>query len=112
MYEELEFDAGHFSVFENAIDMVRRWWGGWVCLACSPACAHHSPSHCPSTLTPPPHHPPPPQAHIHYLHSFGNAGKPVIEGMEATADAFSVTATFTIHNSPVNAFWSLFQVGG
>ncbi|KAL4420675.1 hypothetical protein ABPG75_010331 [Micractinium tetrahymenae] len=72
VYEEIEFDCGHFGVFENAIDM----------------------------------------AHIHYLHgdSFGNSGKPVIKDMQATVDAHAVTATFTIHNKPVNAFWALFKV--
>jgi hypothetical protein len=42
--------------------------------------------------------------------SFGNSGKPEITDMEASADAFSVTATFKICNKPVNAFWALFQV--
>ncbi|KAL4451408.1 hypothetical protein ABPG77_009480 [Micractinium sp. CCAP 211/92] len=72
VYEEIEFDCGHFGVFENAIDM----------------------------------------AHIHYLHgdSFGNSGKPVIKDMQASVDPFCVTATFTIHNKPVNAFWALFKV--
>lgn len=51
-------------------------------------------------------------AHIHYLHadSFGNQNKPEIHDMQATSDAYSVTATFRIHNKPVNAFWALFQV--
>ena len=31
--------------------------------------------------------------------------------LQATVSPFSVTSTFTIHNKPVNAFWSLFQVG-
>lgn len=30
--------------------------------------------------------------------------------MAATSDAYSCTATFKIHNKPVNAFWALFQV--
>ncbi len=38
-------------------------------------------------------------------------GKPVIKDMQASVDPFCVTATFTIHNKPVNAFWALFEVG-
>jgi phenylpropionate dioxygenase-like ring-hydroxylating dioxygenase large terminal subunit len=51
-------------------------------------------------------------AHIHYVHSdsFGNRDAPAIRDMEATSDAFSVTATFKIHHKPVNAFWALFEV--
>lgn len=51
-------------------------------------------------------------AHIHYLHSdsFGNQDAPEIRDMEASADAYSVTATFKIQNKPVNAFWALFKV--
>lgn len=29
--------------------------------------------------------------------------------MQTTTDGYSVTATFRIHNKPVNAFWALFQ---
>lgn len=72
VFEEMEFEANHFGVFENAIDM----------------------------------------AHIHYLHndSFGNQEAPEIRDMEATSDAYSVTAKFKIQNKPVNAFWALFKV--
>jgi len=72
VFEEMEFEANHFGVFENAIDM----------------------------------------AHIHYLHndSFGNQDAPEIRDMEASSDAYSVTAKFKIQNKPVNAFWALFKV--
>lgn len=52
------------------------------------------------------------QAHIHYLHgdSFGNADAPEIKDMQVVSDAYGITATFTITNKPVNAFWSMFQV--
>lgn len=51
-------------------------------------------------------------AHIHYLHgdSFGNQSKPEIRDMSTTTDEHSITATFTVYNKPVNAFWALFQV--
>ncbi|KAL6774148.1 hypothetical protein ACKKBG_A23935 [Auxenochlorella protothecoides x Auxenochlorella symbiontica] len=51
-------------------------------------------------------------AHIHYLHgdSFGNADAPEIKDMQVASDAYGITATFTITNKPVNAFWSMFQV--
>ena len=29
--------------------------------------------------------------------------------MQCVTDAHGVTATFSIHNKPVNAFWALFQ---
>jgi phenylpropionate dioxygenase-like ring-hydroxylating dioxygenase large terminal subunit len=54
-------------------------------------------------------------AHIFYLHDFGNVEKPEIKnlsvamGNDAPAST-SVSATFDIHNSPVNVFWALFQV--
>ncbi len=55
----------------------------------------------------------PAQAHIHYLHadSFGSRDKPEVRDIQYTSDEYGVTATFTIHNKPVNAFWALFQVG-
>ena len=65
------------------------------------------------TRKPPPPRPLQDMAHIHYLHgdSFGNAERPEIVEMAASADdAYSVTASFRIANKPVNAFWSLFQV--
>jgi len=51
-------------------------------------------------------------AHIHYLHSdsFGNQGKPEIRDMTATVDAFSVTASFKLHNKPVSALWEWSKV--
>lgn len=72
VYGEIEFDCGHFSVFENAIDM----------------------------------------AHIHYLHgdSFGNEDKPEIRDMQCTSDAFSITATFSLHNKPVSPLWEFSKV--
>jgi hypothetical protein len=72
VYEEIEFDCGHFGVFENAIDM----------------------------------------AHIHYLHgdSFGNGDKPEIRDMECTSDAYSITATFGLHNKPVSPLWEFSKV--
>lgn len=51
-------------------------------------------------------------AHIHYLHadSFGNQDEPAIHDMHAMHDDYTVDATLSIKNKPVNAFWSLFQV--
>jgi hypothetical protein len=37
-------------------------------------------------------------------------GKPEIKEMVTTRGQFDVTATFTVYNKPVNAFWALFQV--
>lgn len=72
VYGEIEFECGHWAVFENAIDM----------------------------------------AHIHYLHadSFGNKEKPSIREMEAKNDAYSVSATFSLTNKPVNALWEWSKV--
>ncbi|EFN52711.1 hypothetical protein CHLNCDRAFT_138729 [Chlorella variabilis] len=36
--------------------------------------------------------------------------KPEIRDMSTTTDEHSITATFTVYNKPVNAFWALFQV--
>ncbi len=36
--------------------------------------------------------------------------KPEIRDMTTTTDEHSITATFTVYNKPVNAFWALFQV--
>lgn len=38
--------------------------------------------------------------------------KPEIRDMSTTTDEHSITATFTVYNKPVNAFWALFQVSG
>ena len=83
VYAEIEFDAGHFGVFENAIDMVSRGGEGGkreggrrpgsvslahcCCRFCCRMCLNTS---VPSLFPPPPQL----QAHIHYLHgdSFGN----------------------------------------
>lgn len=42
--------------------------------------------------------------------SFGNEGKPEIKDLQTSHDAYSVNATFKIHNKPPNAFWAAFKV--
>lgn len=71
-YGDMEFNAPHWGVFENATDF----------------------------------------AHIHTVHSssFGNSDKPEIKNLKAVTDAHSVTATFDLHNKPVNKFWEFSQV--
>jgi phenylpropionate dioxygenase-like ring-hydroxylating dioxygenase large terminal subunit len=54
-------------------------------------------------------------AHIFFLHDFGNVDKPEIKNLSVIrnhddAASTSVSATFDIHNSPVNLFWALFQI--
>lgn len=72
VYGEIEFEANHFSVFENALDMgeqLAAGAAGWGTRAGSadsplmPACPTHPASHTRCSA-----------AHIHYLHddSFGN----------------------------------------
>lgn len=79
---------------------------GHLCVAVQ-ALAHTLSTLAPAALWPrppgltPPHPPPGPPLQ----------GKPVIKDMQASVDPFCVTATFTIHNKPVNAFWALFKVG-
>jgi len=38
--------------------------------------------------------------------SFGNQDQPEIRGMHVKADAYGATATFSLHNKPVNALWA------
>jgi len=51
-------------------------------------------------------------AHIHFLHgdTFGNQAKPEIRGMRVSTDAHGVTATFGLHNKPVNSLWAFSAV--
>lgn len=71
-YGEIEFDAPHWGVFENATDF----------------------------------------AHIHTVHStsFGNSEQPEIKNMKAVTDPYSVTASFDLHNKPVNQLWEFSKV--
>ncbi|KAL4425964.1 hypothetical protein ABPG75_009980 [Micractinium tetrahymenae] len=72
VYGEVEFDAAHASVFDNATDF----------------------------------------AHIHYVHgsSFGNDEQPKLRNMKVVRDEYHITATFDLHNKPVNALWDWSKV--
>lgn len=72
VYGEVEFEAGHASVFDNATDF----------------------------------------AHIHYVHgsSFGNDEQPKLRNMKVVRDPYHITATFDLHNKPVNALWDWSKV--
>ena len=134
----MEFDCGHFGVFENAIDMAhihylhgdsfgnevrglgvwvcgeRGWgnvgalaggWWGWLAASfdsTSWLSSHANVLHCRASA---------PICWLRPACLLSPQGKPEIRDMQATSDVHSVTATFTIHNKPVNAFWALFQVG-
>ncbi|CAK0786996.1 hypothetical protein CVIRNUC_010212 [Coccomyxa viridis] len=51
-------------------------------------------------------------AHIHYLHNdtFGNQGQPQIRHMTCSTEPYGVTASFGLHNKPVNAMWEFSKV--
>ncbi|KAL4444862.1 hypothetical protein ABPG77_003912 [Micractinium sp. CCAP 211/92] len=72
VYGEVEFEAGHASVFDNATDFC----------------------------------------HIHYVHgsSFGNDEQPKLRNMKVVRDEHHITATFDLHNKPVNGLWEWSKV--